>query len=126
MVFDCPIYRNNYMRTYISERKKHDKEYKKRVNLQSNKAVKKERIKLRTNLIEILGGFKCQKCDYNKNEKALQIHHINGDGASEREKFGNNHQIFRYYNNYPILAKKRLQVLCANCHLIITLTKHKN
>ena len=62
----------------------------------------------------------CVKCGFN-DSRALQIDHINNDGAEERKKlFGSRLDAgirFYYYlkrNNFP----EGYQVLCANCNII--------
>jgi hypothetical protein len=71
----------------------------------------------KTKLIVILGGKVCKKCGYDEDERALQIDHINGGGVKERRK-GYTYQVFKKYVDNPELAKKTLQVLCANCNQI--------
>lgn len=71
----------------------------------------------KSKLMIILGGKICKKCGYNKDERALQIDHINGGGVKERRK-GYTYQVFKKYVDDPELARKTLQVLCANCNQI--------
>lgn len=70
---------------------------------------------LRSQVIESLGG-KCQHCGFS-DSRALQVDHINGDGATERKSGKGNpsHTIYR-----KILAKQteQYQLLCANCNWI--------
>lgn len=72
----------------------------------------------REKLFEILGGKVCKKCGYKKDYRALQIDHKKGGGRKERKRFGNNHNLTIYYKNHSKEAKKKLQVLCANCNII--------
>ena len=64
--------------------------------------------------------FECEKCK-NNDIRVLQIDHKNGGGTSEIKKFGNTRSMWRFYLKHPEIAKKNLQTLCANCHVI----KHK-
>lgn len=78
-------------------------------------------------LMEILGGVKCSNPDCLvtggcRDIRCLQFDHINGGGRKESESVGNRQMMFNYLNN-PNLAKKNLQVLCANCNWI---KKHVN
>lgn len=83
-------------------------------------------------LIEILGGFRCVcngttwrcwhqgKCNIT-DERILQKDHINGNGYMHNHtQFKRAHQrtMLKYYISNPKIAKKELQVLCANCNWI--------
>ena len=70
------------------------------------------------NLITTLGA-KCVKCNCN-DVRVLQIDHINGGGMAERRKFGDYRMALLYYLKSPELAKEKLQLLCANCHVLKT------
>ena len=62
-----------------------------------------------------LGG-KCSHCDFN-DSRALQIDHVNGNGADDRREFGE----AMYTKNFlkRVLASPgKYQVLCANCNWI--------
>lgn len=80
-------------------------------------ASKKYHHKIRKQLYEILGGAKCNNCGFDIIE-ALQFDHINGGGTNERKRFGKSLYMYRFYINNPVLAKQKLQVLCANCNFI--------
>tara|TARA_Y100000310_G_C20704121_1_gene833228 strand:+ start:15866 stop:16591 length:726 start_codon:yes stop_codon:yes gene_type:complete len=62
--------------------------------------------------------FECQKCGYNKNNKALAFHH------NHNKKFGlgDNHVVKRKYNTVYDLTNdiknelKKCDILCFNCH----------
>lgn len=60
-------------------------------------------------------GAKCVQCGFD-DIRALQIDHINGDGAKDRKKN------FRGYKMYKSIINKenleKYQVLCANCNWI--------
>ena len=68
-------------------------------------------------LFNILGGAKCILCGYS-DLRALCFDHINGGGCEERRKFKNVRIMRRHYLNHPEEAKKKLQVLCANCNMV--------
>ena len=64
--------------------------------------------------------IKCQRCDFS-DIRALQIDHINGDGHLERKRNnGNNKKVYFSiaFRMNKEEAKKRYQVLCANCNQI--------
>ena len=71
-------------------------------------------------LIQYLGG-KCVNCSYDKDIRALQLDHINGDGHLDRKIKGKSGKVYRYYIKNLEESKKVLQVLCANCHAIKTI-----
>lgn len=54
----------------------------------------------------------CSVSDY----RCLQLDHINGDGAKDRERLGG--PIVRYYFNHLDEAKANLQLLCSNCNWV--------
>ena len=77
------------------------------------------RMKLRNDLFKLLGGKICVNCGF-IDERALQFDHINGDGSILEIKTGRerNKTFYKKYLDDPELAKKTLQVLCANCNWI--------
>ena len=72
----------------------------------------------RDELIEILGGNFCITCGIN-DSRVLEIDHIFGNG---RDMPLTKSSIIDYYLENPDIACEELQVLCANCHRIKTLT----
>lgn len=64
----------------------------------------------------MLGGFKCAKCGYDKEEKVLHIDHIHNTGAQDRKRFKTRNQFYMYYKIHPLEAIENLQILCANCN----------
>lgn len=70
---------------------------------------------LRSDLFKLLGGKKCKKCGFS-DERALQFDHKRGGGCKDRKSY-------KFYLNNPKLAKKTLQILCANCNWIKRFTK---
>lgn len=95
----------------------------------NNKAsIKESRLKYKSKLKEdifnILGGKRCVRCGFT-DERALQIDHINGRGNAERKNFNRPAVMRAYYRQHPEEAKKKLQVLCANCNWIKRDEKHE-
>ena len=85
-------------------------------------------VRARMKLFEILGGQKCvcpgSECWHAglcivTDMRCLQFDHINGKGSEKRRLIGK--RSFAYYEYYaanPALAKKELQVYCANCNWV--------
>lgn len=65
-------------------------------------------------VMKILGN-KCSKCGF-KDFRALQIDHVNGDGASDGNTRGSTFCL-RVIESVRI-GEKRYQILCANCNWI--------
>ena len=72
----------------------------------------------RYEIIEILGGFKCNNCGI-EDPRVLEIDHIFGDG--KEMPLSDNNVLDMYLEN-PYNLKKSLQILCRNCHRIKSLT----
>jgi hypothetical protein len=66
----------------------------------------------RFELIHLLGG-KCLRCPQ-ENMSELEIDHVYNDGDADR---ANHKEPYKRWLQMPILAKKRLQVLCKSCHV---------
>lgn len=63
-------------------------------------------------------GSKCEKCGF-EDHRALELHHINRDGKYHRKTLGS--QYLRIIcKTDTVQLKKILQLLCSNCHQIIT------
>ena len=79
-------------------------------------------VRNRERLFQLLGD-KCVICGFS-DKRALEFDHINGGGSKQRRilrdsnKYMSNKDIHGYYIRRPELAKKELQVLCANCNRI--------
>jgi DNA-binding XRE family transcriptional regulator len=69
----------------------------------------------RRQAVEILGGC-CAVCGYS-DERALQIDHINGGGKKEIDNT-TSYARHKWIIDYPDKAKKKYQILCANCNWI--------
>lgn len=88
--------------------------------------------KFRTRLFQILGGARCVcdelDCCHKRHpciiadERCLQFDHMSGEGYAhifgKRYRSKPTREFYEYYVNRPDLAKKELQVLCANCNWI--------
>lgn len=100
-----------YQRTYM-------REYFKRPEVRAKQAecMRKQHKNLKEKVYEALGGYKCTKCGYDKDVRALQIDHINGDGAKERKLYRSGS--IPYYKHILETDKKNYQILCANCNAI--------
>lgn len=63
-------------------------------------------------------GNKCARCGFN-DSRALQIDHVNDDGADERREIGG-HKCLYWVKILRNLQKDstRYQILCANCNWI--------
>ena len=72
----------------------------------------------KSKLIQILGG-NCQKCGYNKSEKALDFHHLN----QKTKKFAISDRLsVRNELKWQEIIEevKKCELLCANCHRELT------
>jgi len=77
---------------------------------------KSEQKRVRTDVMSILGGVKCKACECD-DYTLLQIHHINGDGRADRNRFRfEGAAMWRYYRKHHEEAKQKLQVLCRSCN----------
>jgi len=67
---------------------------------------------------EILGGMKCIRCGFS-DPRALELDHINSDGYIDRIKGKNGgRNPYKWIIQHPEEAKRKFQVLCANCNRI--------
>jgi hypothetical protein len=73
--------------------------------------------RLRAGVLAVLGN-ECAKCGFS-DYRALQIDHVNSDGALERAEFGGPSQKFlkRVLLSF-VRGEGRYQLLCANCNWI--------
>src|SRR5436189_6436507 len=72
----------------------------------------------RETLFAILGGKKCSNCG---SLNSLEIHHVYHNGKSDRKKHPGL-VLYRYYclPEHWQRARKRLKILCFDCHTNIT------
>jgi len=56
----------------------------------------------------------------------LHIDHRNGDGYLDKKRFNSYTIMVRYYSKHPEEAKLKLQMLCANCHVLKTYANGEN
>ena len=76
---------------------------------------------LRLEILEAYGGPICAGCGFD-DERALQLDHIDGDGAQRRREIGGVNRGVSGQHTYFWLKKQGFppgyQVLCANCNWI--------
>lgn len=82
---------------------------------------KKRYVEVRKKIIKLLGN-KCVRCGFT-DARALQIDHVNGDGANERRITGNTRTYYPHILNKIEKGSKDYQILCANCNWI---KRHEN
>lgn len=80
-------------------------------------ATAESRRKLRGDAVASLGG-RCVECGYDKDSRALQFDHVNGDGHAERRPggLGSGPKFLRAVIAGTLAG--RVQLLCANCYAI--------
>lgn len=118
----CQLSKQKYYQKNKQELKEKTKKYYQKLKTEGKLVYKSEyqlkyHKKIRQNIFVLLGGFNCIKCGF-ADKRALQIDHISGGGKKELEKFGGWCIMMSYYLKNPVLAKQKLQVLCANCNWI--------
>lgn len=79
-----------------------------------NERVREEQRKRRREFIDAMGG-ECVRCHFD-DIRALQVDHVNGDGAAERT--AGVRKDTRKYFDYVLAHRDRYQLLCANCNWI--------
>ncbi len=76
----------------------------------------RKRLQLKRDMIaEALGGWRCVTCG-NTDRDLLTFDHVNGGGEAERKKMGGQFPAINYYYMHLDEARRKLQVLCANCN----------
>ena len=109
-----------YYKEYYKNNRDRIREYKKQYHVLNREKISKRRRSwiesIRQDLFVILGGDVCTNCGM-KDRRVLQFDHINGGGTKIRKESALYKELIRYRDN-PDLAKKELQVLCANCNII--------
>jgi hypothetical protein len=75
-------------------------------------------------VLSIEGRIRCGTCGHS-NWECLQVDHIKNDGERHRRKYhagksrpGGGNNTYRWILKHPKQARKKLQLLCANCHQI--------
>jgi len=87
------------------------------MKIKAREQTRKYKRRVRIELMELLGGTKCVRCGFD-DYRALQLDHLNGGGNDDRRKLGGNDVEAAFYLKNPELAKRTLQILCANCNWI--------
>lgn len=78
----------------------------------------------RLSIISFFGG-KCVRCPFT-DERALQLDHINGDGYKDkRSHWAKTWYVLKLIKQNPEKARKKFQLLCANCNWIKRVENHE-
>lgn len=102
--YDRLTYNREYMRKYRKENPEKAKEYQ-RLYMQQ----------IRIEVLKELGGV-CRICSFS-DVRALQIDHVNGDGAEDRRKMRGRKYLLFVLDSVKN-KENRYQLLCANCNWI--------
>jgi ribosomal protein L20A (L18A) len=97
--------RKTYIRKYMKQWRKNNHKYNKELDIKSKH-------KLKDNVFEYLGGYKCVKCGCT-NKNILEINHINLGGQKEYKIIGY-WQLLR--NIIKNKRKKEFDILCRVCN----------
>jgi hypothetical protein len=115
-----------YNATHREQSNERSRRWRRRHKDQVNEIQRRDNTRVKLKLMNLLGGCQCRRCGFS-DIRALQIDHINGKGKQLRIKLtGSNRMnrlVFYYYLRDPEMAKRELQVLCANCNWI---KRHEN
>lgn len=90
--------------------KKYQKEYRK------THGYKNRHTEQRMKLLQLLGN-KCIRCGFS-DSRALQFDHIDDDGYLDKINLKSTRGMMYFYYRNPEIAKKKLQIMCANCNWI--------
>lgn len=137
-MLDKPYYKEYYQKNKKSIRENikrwRDKNPEKVKQIQRNQYWKRPEVNrmrakryvgnIKNTIYVLLGGYTCIKCGF-KDPRALQIDHIRGGGKKDRKQHRGYYQMIKYYYLNPELAKKELQILCANCNQIKKFENHE-
>ena len=84
----------------------------------------KHNAKIRAVVLSFFGG-KCVRCGFD-DPHALQMDHIHGGGGKERRTRGDSLSYrYRFVVEHPKEARKKYQLLCANCNCIKRWEEHE-
>jgi hypothetical protein len=95
----------------------HDPEKREHISRKQSVYKRKNRAEWKLEAMNVLGGPRCSHCGYDKDIRALQIDHVNGDGHAYR-KANKTMNGVAFYKFVVETKGKGLQVLCANCNTI--------
>jgi len=99
---------------YKNNLKEYQRDWYKKNLLENREKRRKNNEKRRLEII-IEMGSKCKHCGYDKDIRALQIDHVNGQGNKERKSFGHSQSALnKKVRSEPV----KYQLLCANCNWI--------
>ena len=88
---------------------------KERGRITERRKYRETRIALREQVLALFGSA-CPRCGYSADHRALQIDHVNGDGARERQEGGYSLSWYRGVLRSVQAGEQRYQVLCCNCN----------
>lgn len=114
------IYDREYFSNYEALNKQKRSDYRVKYYHVKNRELKNA-------VYEVLGK-KCVKCGF-QDQRALQIDHVNGDGAQDRKKLSGGRNSVGASTLYKAVLESvsrdenKYQILCANCNWI---KKHEN
>jgi len=111
-------HRQHSSRCYYKNREHYLIEMRKRYRMNKEKYINNIRVNrnnIRYRLIELLGS-KCIRCGFS-DPRALQIDHVNGNGAKDR-KSKDSYTMYRRMIKEIQSGSKEYQLLCANCNWI--------
>ena len=82
----------------------------------TKRAYGRKRLQIKRDVIaDALGGWRCGVCG-NSDRDVLTFDHKDGHGEAERNQMGGQFPTINYYFMNLNEAKRKLQVLCANCN----------
>lgn len=114
------LYRDMHKEEHKQWYKKYKEENKEKIRIRNFNHRNDYRRRAIANICD--GIIRCVKCGFD-DFRALQIDHINGGGIREREGISEK-AYYRYIFSLPTNeAKKKYQILCANCNWI---KRHEN
>ncbi len=90
---------------------------KKQEQIKATSPSTRHRRKQKKKLYTILGGSICVKCGM-LDIRCLQINHKESSMKQDIKYMGSYKNVLKYYIDNPKMAKRCLQILCANCNWI--------
>lgn len=124
----CPVCHRSIITSKENFYSKRKQDFMKKIELKFKNKGSLSDYPINNNRLEIitkLSNSKCERCGFD-DIRALQLDHIKGDGSKDRKRFKNIQYLWLYYNEHPEIARKKLQVLCANCNWIKRSEKNEN
>jgi hypothetical protein len=119
MTTDLTQYKHEYYLAYKQEQLKRQRARQQADPAKYNAYASAYVARLRRETIAYLGG-NCGRCGFD-DERALQLDHINGGGASESKRLG----VAAFYRQILDGRRPDIQLLCANCNWIKRAENHE-